>query len=240
MKKIIWIIFAVQKCKMALILSIDTAAEKAVVCLGKDEKVISFFENTEQKNHASFLQPAIEQMMKEAGICLFQLDAIAVSYGPGSYTGLRVGLASAKGIAYALNKPLITLNTLEVMAQNAIQEKKETKMLYCPMIDARRMEIFTGIYNVSLTNLYQPCALVLDEKSFDDILNANEILFFGSGMQKWKTLVNNKNALFGTLTSLHQGLNFLAMKKFYEKDFADIAYSEPFYIKSFYTKKQEK
>lgn len=220
---------------MALILSIDTATERAVVCMGDDEKIIYFTENADQKSHASFVQPAIEAMIRETGIALLQVDAIAVSIGPGSYTGLRVGLASAKGIAYALNKPLIALNTLDVMAKNAILQFRQEDLLYCPMIDARRMEVFTAVYNASLENIYPPAAVVLTENTFQEFSN-KDILFFGSGMPKWKAAANRPNARYATVSHIHEGLNTLAINKFHEKEFADVAYAEPYYIKSFYTK----
>lgn len=223
---------------MAYILSIDTATETASIVLGNKNEIVSFKENKEQKTHASFVQPAIESMLKEAEIDISEIDAVAVSNGPGSYTGLRVGLSSAKGIAYALNKPLILLNTLEVMALSAIIELKNDSVLYCPMIDARRMEVFTAIYNISLNNLFVPSAVILNEDSFKDILNSNKVIFFGSGSEKSKLIIKSSNASFLDIEKQFEALNILAHKQFEAKNFADLAYAEPFYLKSFYTKQQ--
>ena len=220
---------------MAYILSIDTATEIASIVLGNEHQILSFRENREQKTHASFVQPAINEILKETGMTLNDIDAVSVSNGPGSYTGLRVGLSSAKGIAYALNKPLILLNTLEIMAQSAILELKDEGLLYCPMIDARRMEVFTAIYNISLNNLFVPSAVILSEDSFKDILESNKVVFFGSGAEKSKSVINNTNASFFNIEKNTEAINLLAHKHFILKDLADLAYAEPFYLKSFYT-----
>ncbi len=220
---------------MAYILSIDTATEAAYVVLGNEHEIISFRENKEQKTHASFVQPAINEILKENGMSLNDIDAVSVSNGPGSYTGLRVGLSSAKGIAYALNKPLILLNTLEIMAQSAILELKDEGLLYCPMIDARRMEVFTAIYNISLNNLFVPSAVILSEDSFKDILESNKVVFFGSGAEKSISVIKNSNASFLNIEKNTEAINLLAHKHFILKDLADLAYAEPFYLKSFYT-----
>ena len=133
---------------MALILIIDSAFEQCVVALSNNEEVIAHEESIVQKDHASFLQPAIKKVCDTASLNLSSIDAIAVVNGPGSYTGLRVGLASAKGIAYVLNKPLLLLNTLDVLAFALQKESSlKTNILFCPMIDARRMEVFTALYN---------------------------------------------------------------------------------------------
>lgn len=220
---------------MAYILSIDTATEIASIVLGNEHQILSFRENREQKTHASFVQPAINEILKETGMSLNDIDAVSVSNGPGSYTGLRVGLSSAKGIAYALNKPLILLNTLEIMAQSAILELKDEGLLYCPMIDARRMEVFTAIYNISLNNLFVPSAVILSEDSFKDILESNKVVFFGSGAEKSISVINNSNASFFNIEKNTEAINLLAHKHFILKDLADLAYAEPFYLKSFYT-----
>src|SRR5687767_1657626 len=135
---------------MALILNIDTAMELASICLSDEKEVLSFSENRDQKDHAGWLQPAIKQVMDDAGFSLSELAAIAVTSGPGSYTGLRVGLSSAKGLCFALKLPLITVNTLEAMAQAV---PSEAAALRCPMIDARRMEVFTAIYDDAMNEV---------------------------------------------------------------------------------------
>jgi tRNA threonylcarbamoyladenosine biosynthesis protein TsaB len=138
---------------MSLLLHIDTAVENASVCISKNGELIGIAENKNQKDHATWIQPAIQSLMKEAVYNLKELDAVAVSNGPGSYTGLRVGLATAKGLCFALNKPLITLSTLEVMTIAALNIPISNINYFCPLIDARRMEVFTAIYDISLKTI---------------------------------------------------------------------------------------
>ena len=228
---------------MSLILNIDTATEFASICLSKDGVVIGFEENREQKSHASFLQPAIQKSMINGQWSLDELDAIAVTNGPGSYTGLRVGLASAKGLCFVLNKPLILLNTLEVMtngimnneANNSKFKIQNSKLLFCPMIDARRLEVFTALYNQNLECLLQPTAMVLDENSFTEHLSNNKIIFSGSGAEKFSNIIKNENAIFSNVQYSAKDMIQLSEKAFVEKKFADLAYSSPNYGKEFYT-----
>ncbi|GGH77212.1 tRNA threonylcarbamoyladenosine biosynthesis protein TsaB [Filimonas zeae] len=221
---------------MGLILKIDTATEIACVCLSRNGILLDQLANTEQKSHASFVQPAIAQLMQQTGYQLEQLDAIAVTAGPGSYTGLRVGLSSAKGLCFALQKPLIMLNTLEVMAAAQVTvTPPENNVLLCPMIDARRMEVFTALYNKDLHELMPPMALILDEHSFADTLAANTMVFFGSGSSKWQQLIQHPNAQFSTVQHQAEGMTALAWKAFQDKRFANLAYSEPLYVKEFFT-----
>lgn len=223
---------------MALLLNIDTATEQAGVCLSNNEQVLAVRQTTEQKNHASFIQPAIKEMLAEAGYQLQDVDAIAVSAGPGSYTGLRVGLATAKGICFALQKPLIMLNTLQVMAVASIQANKaalqnDKKVLFCPMIDARRMEVFTALYSAGLEEVMPPQAMILDETSFAAQLETNTIIFSGNGSLKAK-IIQHRNAVFGAMTYEIGEMAVLSSKAYTTKQFADLAYSEPFYLKEFY------
>jgi len=224
---------------MSLILNIDTATETAHVSIAKDGSVLHSSQNESQKDHASFLQPAIQQLCKDAGIELKDIEAIAVTGGPGSYTGLRVGLASAKGLCYALSKPLIMLNTLEVLAASAFSvstdEPDNTATLFCPMIDARRMEVFTAIYDHQMAVRLSPCAMILDEHSFQDQLKNNNILFFGSGSTKWKAICGHPNASFRAVTIRPEAMSGLSFKSFSSRHFADPAYSEPLYLKEFQT-----
>lgn len=221
---------------MALLLSIDTANEIGGVCLADEENVLSYRINREQKAHASFVQVAIQEICKEASLPLSAIDAVAVSNGPGSYTGLRVGLASAKGIAYALQKPLITVNTLEAMALEAIESNFAIDALYCPMIDARRMEVFTAIFDSKLHCVLEQRALILEDNSFAEIIKKNhKIYFFGSGMNKWQGICKHKNIDFVSLEDKNIFyVNKLANKKALHKNFQDIAYVEPNYIKPFF------
>jgi tRNA threonylcarbamoyladenosine biosynthesis protein TsaB len=223
---------------MSLILNIDTASENAHVSLAKDGQILHTLNSKSQKEHASFLQAAIQQLTKTTGVQLKEIDAVAVTSGPGSYTGLRVGFASAKGLCYALKKPLITIGTLEVLTASALQlymPATNEHILFCPMIDARRMEVFTAIYQHDLTMYMQPCAMILDEFSFEKQLFENNILFFGSGSEKWSMICNNPNALFKSVSILPESLSKASNKIFSEKKFTNLAYSEPFYLKDFQT-----
>ena len=222
---------------MSLILNIDTSSEIAHISLAEDGIVLQALLNESQKEHASFLQTGILQLTKSAGINLKDIDGVAVTAGPGSYTGLRVGLASAKGLCYALKKPLITIGTLEVLAVSALQlfPDDNKDLLYCPMMDARRMEVFTALYKYDLTTYLQPCAMILDEFSFEKELLKNNIAFFGSGSAKWKLICKHRNALFKTVTILPESMSKSSSTLFSKKIFTDLAYSEPLYLKEFQT-----
>lgn len=150
---------------MGLILNIDTSTEQAGICLAKDEHVLGILRNDEQKDHASWLHPAIRKLLENAAYALGELDAIAVTAGPGSYTGLRVAMAAAKGLCYALKVPLILENTLDVMALAGSQQPQLPEAcLICPMIDARRMEVFTALYTKDLQVIMPGTAMVLEGK----------------------------------------------------------------------------
>jgi tRNA threonylcarbamoyladenosine biosynthesis protein TsaB len=223
---------------MSLILSIDTATDNASVSISKEGAIIAEVSNTAQKDHGGYLQPAIKSMLITSGISIDQIDAIAISAGPGSYTGLRVGMSSAKGLCYALNKPLIALGTLEILAYAAIMETDtgnlNSNRIFCPMIDARRMEVFTALYNSTLQTVLEPRTLVLNEESFANSLLKSQVLFFGNGAQKWKRICNHKNAFFFSILNNTLAMNRLAYKKFNQNDFSDLAYSEPLYLKEFF------
>jgi tRNA threonylcarbamoyladenosine biosynthesis protein TsaB len=230
---------------MSLLLHIDTAVENASLCISKNGELISIAENKNQKDHAAWIQPAIQSLMKEAGFSLRELDAIAVSNGPGSYTGLRVGLATAKGLCFPLNKPLITLSTLEVMTCAVIGNTTDhrlptTDFLYCPLVDARRMEVFTAIYDKNLNTVLPSHARIIDENSFTEQLTSNSILFFGNGAEKCKPIIRSANALFETIEHNASAMISLAEKKLAANEFADLAYAEPFYIKDFHTVQPKK
>jgi tRNA threonylcarbamoyladenosine biosynthesis protein TsaB len=217
---------------MNYILHINTALETASVSLAINGAMILERRNDVQKEHASFLHLAIAEVIQEAGITLKNLDAVAVIHGPGSYTGLRVGLAAAKGICYGLSVPLITVNTLEWMAGAC---KNEEADLFCPMIDARRMEVFTALYNRSLEEISPPSSLILQPEIFFEELETNKIIFFGNGAQKFSTLLSHKNATFKTLDAGAYEFASISWKRYQNGLFADLAYSEPLYVKAFYT-----
>lgn len=231
---------------MALLLNIDTSVEAASVCLAKDNNVLAISKNVredspkesfvtfgeKQKDHATWLHVAIKGILDNHNLEIGSIDAVAVTEGPGSYTGLRIAMATAKGICYALNKPLITLNTLLVMANAATGIDAE---LLCPMIDARRMDVFTAIYTKDLQIVREPVTITLNEKSFDEELTNNSICFFGNGSDKFYKLKAHPMALFSKIDFDATNMVSLAREKFIRKEFADLAYAEPLYLKEFYS-----
>ncbi|MBI3139728.1 MAG: tRNA (adenosine(37)-N6)-threonylcarbamoyltransferase complex dimerization subunit type 1 TsaB [Sphingobacteriales bacterium] len=222
---------------MALLLNIDTSQETASVCIARDECPLQLATNENQSDHASWIHTAISDLMNSSAISLRQLDAVAVTIGPGSYTGLRVGLATAKGLCYALGLPLITVSTLKMMANAA---KKKAVDLICPMIDARRMEVYSAIYNKNLSLLSPEEAMLLDETTYQSFLAAHPILFCGSGSKKLQALIHSSLAQFEEIqfNSLH--LTELSFHAYALQEFASLAYAEPVYIKEFYTKGRRK
>jgi tRNA threonylcarbamoyladenosine biosynthesis protein TsaB len=217
---------------MALILNIDTAVQSASVCLAENEKIIDVLINPSEKESAFWLHSAIQNLLQLNNTNLQQIDAVAVSAGPGSYTGLRVGMATAKGICYALPKPLITINTLQMMAASV---NNSLAQLLCPMIDARRMEVFTALYNSALNEVMPTTNLILEQDAFKEWLRNHTINFFGNGSIKAATVIHHENASFINPPTSAADMAFLASKKFEQHQFSDLAYVEPFYGKAFHS-----
>jgi tRNA threonylcarbamoyladenosine biosynthesis protein TsaB len=218
---------------MSCLLTIDTSLEIASVSVLSDGELVGVEINNSQKDHAAWLQPAIESMFSNTGILLSELDAIGVVAGPGSYTGLRVGMASAKGLCYALKKPLITLNGLYMMA-SAFQSLYVETGFICPMVDARRMEVFTALYGAELNQLLEPQAIILEESSFDSWLIEQPVYFIGNGAQKYKILLKSPNAIFPEWRISPGDIARITQEIYHRDGFADLAYAEPMYIKAFY------
>jgi tRNA threonylcarbamoyladenosine biosynthesis protein TsaB len=219
---------------MGYIINIDTATETAFVNIAKGGVIINVLENGAQKNHGAFVQTAITALLSAAGIHFTDIDAIAVTAGPGSYTGLRVGMASAKGLSFALNKPLITINTLELWAAAVIRQTGPSdEILFCPMIDARRMEVFTAVYNQLLSPVMEPAALVLNDLSYRELLDNHTVVFSGNGAAKWQKTCTHPNATYVPVTEIPAAMAVLSDQAFTNKQFADLAYTEPFYLKEF-------
>jgi len=215
-----------------LLLHINTALNDAYVGVSGGAEIIGTALSENPFDHAAFLQPAIKEICRKNHISLNQIDAVTVVNGPGSYTGLRVGLSAAKGICYALNKPLICINTLEWLAKNIHDEKVD---LICPMIDARRMEVYTALYDKSLNAVLEPSAMILTDESFSDSLSTHSIAFVGNGSNKWKSMVQNPRALFpASCSGIDEQVN-LTVRKWESKVFDELAYTEPFYIKDFFS-----
>ena len=224
---------------MALLLCIDSSTTHASVAVAKDGLLLGIKTNTTQKDHASFLQPAIHSLLEEHDVTLKQVEAIGVTTGPGSYTGLRVGLASAKGLCFALNIPLIGLYTTQVIssaARKQIQEKEG--FVLCPMIDARRMEVFTAMYSPLLKEMSPITPKILASDSFDEELNRQIVYFFGDGSAKWQKICTNANARFLTTNWNSEDMIALAEQSFQAQQFLSLAYSAPEYGKGFYFGKQ--
>ena len=232
---------------MALILSIDTSIDTATICLAKEGVLLGSETNNEPKQHGSFIQKAIVSLLSKNKTEISELDAISVANGPGSYTGLRVGLSSAKGLCFALNKPLLLINTLELLAQATIRRAASDKTdvsdcLFCPMIDARRLEVFTAVYNHQLENIIKPSALVLDSTSLAEQLNEHKVFFSGNGSPKFKLITQSPNAYFIDIDNLDKTEALASMS---EINFTNIknnnlAYSEPFYIKEVFFAEKSK
>lgn len=217
---------------MSTIVCIDTAGEQGLVLLVRQGECVAVRRNPEQKTHAAFVQPAIADMLQQTGIGIKEVQAVAVSNGPGSYTGLRVGLAAAKGLCFALQIPLITLGTLDIMAK-AMQLLAPQANAYCPMIDARRMEVFTALYNAALKQVYAPTAVLLDEHFLAQERLSQHIVYAGSGAAKWTNLINEKKLVI-TDAAILDAFVQLSWQAYKQQQWSDTAYAEPFYCKAFY------
>lgn len=219
---------------MSIILNIDTAMGTAGVCLSKNGKELVQAESQDQKNHSAWLHPAIGRLLAEGGYRLADLEAVAVTAGPGSYTGLRVGMAAAKGFCFALGIPMIAENTLNVMAF-AAREQLPGADLLCPMIDARRTEVFTAVYDRDGSVLLPATALIIEENSFSEFLSERRMSFFGDGSGKCKQLIKTERAVFENPV-YHVGyLGKLSFLRYLQKEFTGVVYSEPAYTKDFHT-----
>ena len=219
---------------MVKILQIETATQVCSVALSVDGNTVAFKEETAQNIHAAKLTLFIDDVMRRAGLTYADLDAVAVSKGPGSYTGLRIGVSTAKGLCFALDKPLIAINTLRMMAKGHQLIYPGFSGLICPMIDARRMEVFMAIYNDKLEEVEPTQAKVLDDQSFASHLQQNNIAFLGDGSPKFNSYVGNEKATF--FVDNFNSANFmsnLAYEAFMQNKFEDVAYFEPFYLKDF-------
>jgi tRNA threonylcarbamoyladenosine biosynthesis protein TsaB len=226
---------------MALILSIDTSEKICSVALSNNYELISTLEISEEKSHASMLTVLIKKLFSEKEIEFSKLDAVAVSKGPGSYTGLRIGVSVAKGICYALNIPLISISTLQLLCLRVIYEDWLRKiglidqnLLLCPLIDARRMEVYKAFFNINREQIGKIEAVIIHENSFSEELISNKIVFFGTGAEKCKSIIQNQNAFF--IDDIRPNASYMvsyAYDSFARKEFENSAYFEPFYLKDF-------
>lgn len=221
---------------MNYILNIHTSTETAIVNACDGDRILTTATNSEQRDHAAFLHSAIQQILLENGVRMQDLKAIGVTAGPGSYTGIRVGLATAKGLCYGLKIPLLLFNTLEVMALTAIENISRENALYCPMIDARRKEVFMAVYDHRLNTVKPPSSFILNENFFDELLQKSPIYFSGSGSEKFKQMVtDNPNMLFDNqLDITSESLCHFSWARFQKAEFTNPSLAHPFYLKEFY------
>ncbi len=220
-----------------LILHIETSTNVCSIAISENGKCIFSKSNTDGMNHAALLSVFIEVGMEFLQTMSKKLDAVAVSCGPGSYTGLRIGVSTAKGLCYGLDIPLIAISTLEVLNVQALKIIcKDENTLYCPMIDARRMEVYAAFYNAKGEIMRKISADIIDIESYTEILDNNLVYFFGNGAEKCKTTFTHVNARFiDYLVPLAENMILLSEKAFLESRFVDVAYFEPFYLKEFHT-----
>jgi tRNA threonylcarbamoyladenosine biosynthesis protein TsaB len=227
---------------MPLILNIETSSDVCSAGLSENGKIVSLKETDEPNSHSRLLTILINDIFTENNINISSIDAVAVSKGPGSYTGLRIGVSVAKGICYALDKPLIAVDTLKCLAINIYEnyllkssvEIDKNDLLICPLVDARRMEVYTALYNLNLEVHKGVSAVIINSDSFKDVLSKKHILFGGTGAEKCKKIIYHPNAIF--VDNIYASANYmtsLSYISFNFKHYENTAYFEPFYLKEF-------
>lgn len=223
------------------ILHIETATNICAVALSKGTTLIAEKKSSEDKSHGRLLAVFIQEILDENNMKTSEIDAIAVSKGPGSYTGLRIGVSVTKGFAYGQNIPVIGIHTLKSLAAGVLNHptvtrllKEDPQVLICPMLDARRMEVYYGIYSESLQQIQPIAAKVIDKNSFSNLLESHKMIFFGNGSSKMRDLIIHNNAIFieGIEAAAENMIN-PAVEAWGKEDFEDTAYFEPFYLKDF-------
>jgi tRNA threonylcarbamoyladenosine biosynthesis protein TsaB len=221
--------------RQPLILHIETGTAVCSVALSRGDTLLAIKENHEGRTHAQLLAPFIDALLREQHCTAHDLAAVAVSEGPGSYTGLRVGVSTAKGICYGAQKPLIAINSLHSLAALAIETTPLPApcALIAPMIDARRMEVYTALFDARGEPLTATEARIIDAHSFADVLQQHHVLFVGDGAEKCRATLTHAHAHFAPLCASAAGMIKLAASAFARQQFADAAYFEPFYLKAF-------
>lgn len=229
--------------KMATIISIETSTNVCSACLSHDGKILENKEDYKGQNHSVVLGGYVKELLDKAKELNLTVDAVAVSCGPGSYTGLRIGVSTAKGLCYGMDAKLIAVNTLKAMASGVIRTHCEIAdgSWLCPMIDARRMEVYNAFYNLSLTQQKEIAATIIDSNSFEDIVKEHPIVCFGNGAEKCKEpLSNNRISFIDDIVPLAKDMVPLAENQFKAGQFEDVAYFEPFYLKEFVAEHSQK
>ena len=219
------------------ILYIETATDVCSVALSKGSEIIGLREEAGGNNHAKHLLPFVDEVLKQAGVSMTEINGVAVSIGPGSYTGLRIGVSTAKGIAYTAGIPVMAISTLGSIAQGAKTLWTETssdQLQIVPMIDARRMEVFTTRYDFDMRSLEEISSKIVDENTFAELLSKEKVLFCGNGMPKCRELLSTfPNACFAEAPISAKNMLPAALRKWQKQEFEDVAYFEPFYLKEY-------
>ncbi|MDD4199222.1 MAG: tRNA (adenosine(37)-N6)-threonylcarbamoyltransferase complex dimerization subunit type 1 TsaB [Paludibacter sp.] len=219
-----------------VILHIETSTHVCSVALSEKEKCIFQRSSYDGMNHAALLSLFIQDILDLLRKSGKKLDAVAVSSGPGSYTGLRIGVSTAKGLCYGLDIPLISVSTLEIITIAAQQTLSPNEnRLFVPMIDARRMEVYDAIFNAKGAIIRNTAASIIQENAYAEWLKNNQLYFFGNGAAKCKQVITSPNATFiDDIHPLAENMIVPALKKYQQQQFEDVAYFEPFYLKEFH------
>lgn len=219
---------------MATILQIETATQLCSASVSINGETVAVKEQLASNIHAGSLTLFIKEVMDTTGLQFADLDAVAVSKGPGSYTGLRIGVSTAKGLCFALDKPLIAIDTLQMMAAGFLTQNKGYEGLICAMIDARRMEVFTAVFDKNLNYVVDTNAKIIDENSFANELSLGKVTFIGDGAMKCAEILQHDHADFSAINfNSSANMSQLAYKAYGNAQFEDVAYFEPFYLKDF-------
>jgi tRNA threonylcarbamoyladenosine biosynthesis protein TsaB len=222
---------------MPIILYLETATRVCSVALAKGEKLLSLRETSVSNSHSELITVFIQEVMAEAGLAIDRIDAVAVSKGPGSYTGLRIGVSVAKGICFAIDKPLISIGTLQAMAYGAVSDHPEidTGTLICPMLDARRMEVYYALFDRDIKEIKADTASVITEDYFSEIVKNNKLLLLGDGAEKCRPLFIHQTAIsiVPDFTISARYMIKHGLEKYMHHQFENVAYFEPFYLKDF-------
>lgn len=225
---------------MSIILNLESSTDVCSVALSVNGEVADVMENSEGMNHARLMSVYVQEMMQRNHLDFDRISAVAVSKGPGSYTGLRIGVSLAKGICYARHIPLIAVSPLQAMSAHVIGNRNQWNLpdsdhlIFCPMIDARRMEVYTALFDDQNNEIEGVQSKIVTSDSFLDLLNQRLVVFFGNGSQKLRPVITHPNALFiPDIKTSAQFMCSLSDKAFETKQFANLAYFEPFYLKDF-------
>jgi tRNA threonylcarbamoyladenosine biosynthesis protein TsaB len=225
---------------MALILSLETSATRCSVALHENGALVKTQEILEGQSHASKLAILIRNLFEDGNVSIGNINAVAISSGPGSYTGLRIGTSTAKGICYALKVPLISVHTLDLLGFEFVQNWPEKRGLLCPMIDAKRMEVYCQVMNSDLEVVKPVESMIIGPDAFAELLSDKELFLFGDGSEKSRTVITHKNAFFvDGIVPKAASMGQPAFSKFRRSDFEDLVNFTPFYLKEFIAKKAQ-